>query len=147
MFQGRKWFQTCIIYDDTGLTYWRAPSPLSGRVITCPKHRHGKILLSTFREIGLYCHPVGFELTTQLRMSQILREKGRDLTQCYDKSPFTHRKIQKATWQHPNDTKHFDYTTIEDRLRTVSWSNDSHPTGVVKPVYGIPTFPLTAKAD
>ena len=31
-------------------------------------------------------------------------------------------------------------------LRTVSWSNDNHPTGVVKPVYGIPTFLLTAKA-
>ena len=42
--------------------------------------------------------------------------------------------------------KNFDYTTIADRLRTVSWGNDSHPTGVVKPVYVIPTFPLTAKA-
>ena len=31
-------------------------------------------------------------------------------------------------------------TTIADRqLRTVSWSNDSHPTGVVKPVYRIQT--------
>ena len=30
-----------------------------------------------------------------------------------------------------NATKEFDYTTIADRLRTVSWSNDSHPTGVV----------------
>ena len=28
------------------------------------------------------------------------REKGRDPTQSYDKSPYTHRKIQKATWQH-----------------------------------------------
>ena len=45
-----------------------------------------------------------------------------------------------------NATKNFDYTTIADRLRTVSWGNDSHPAGVVKPVYGIPTFPLTAKA-
>ena len=45
-----------------------------------------------------------------------------------------------------NATKNVDYTTIADRLRTVSWSNDSHPTGVVKPVYGIPTFQLTAKA-
>ena len=27
-----------------------------------------------------------------------------------------------------------------------SWSNNSHPIGVVKPVYGYPTFPLTAKA-
>ena len=32
-----------------------------------------------------------------------------------------------------------------DQLRTVSWGNDSHPIGEVKPVYGIPTFPLTAK--
>ena len=32
-----------------------------------------------------------------------------------------------------------------DRLMTVSWGNDSHQTSVVKPVDGIPTFPLTAK--
>ena len=44
-----------------------------------------------------------------------------------------------------NAIKTFDYTTIADRLKTVSWSNDSHPTGGVKPIYGIPTFPLTAK--
>ena len=42
--------------------------------------------------------------------------------------------------------KNFDNTTIVDRLRTFSWSNNSYPTGVVKPVYGYPTFPLTAKA-
>ena len=35
---------------------------------------------------------------------------------------------------------------IADRLRTVDWSKDSNPTGVVKPVYGTQTFPLTAKA-
>ena len=34
-----------------------------------------------------------------------------------------------------NAIKHFDYTTIADRIRTISWSNDSHQTGVVKPVY------------
>ena len=62
------------------------------------------------------------------------------------KSPYTHRQIQNATWQHKNATKNFDYTTIADRFRTVSWSNDSHPTGIVKPVYEIPTFPLTATA-
>ena len=73
-------------------------------------------------------------------------EKGRDQTQSYDKSPYTDRKIQKATWQHKNATKNFDITTIADRLRTVSWGNDSHPTGVVNPVNGIQTFPLTAKA-
>ena len=36
--------------------------------------------------------------------------------------------------------------TIADRLGTVSLSNDTNQTGVVKPVYGIPTFPLIAKA-
>ena len=37
-------------------------------------------------------------------------------------------------------------TTIADRHRTVSWGNESHPTGVVKPVYGFQTFPLTTTA-
>ena len=74
------------------------------------------------------------------------RENRKDLTQSYDKSPYTDRKIQKATRQQKTATKNFDYTTIADRLGTVSLSNDSHPTGVVKPVYGIPTFPLTANA-
>ena len=53
------------------------------------------------------------------------------------------RKIPKTKRQHKNTTQNFDNTTIADRLRTVSWSNDSHPTGVVKPLYSIPTFPLT----
>ena len=34
------------------------------------------------------------------------------------------------------------YTTIADRLRTVSRSNDSHPTGVDKPYNGVSTFQL-----
>ena len=33
---------------------------------------------------------------------------------------------------------------IAERLKTVSWSKDCHPTGVVKPVYWIPILPLTA---
>ena len=49
--------------------------------------------------------------------------------------------LSPMTWQHENATKNFDYTTISDRLGMVIWSNDSYPTGVVKPVYGIPTFP------
>ena len=53
---------------------------------------------------------------------------------------------KKAGWQNTNATKNFDYTTIADRLRTVSWGNDNHLTGVVKPVNGIPTLPLTPKA-
>ena len=35
-----------------------------------------------------------------------------------------------------NATKKFDYIAIADRLRTVSWSNYSHPTVVVNLVYG-----------
>ena len=33
--------------------------------------------------------------------------------------------------------QNFDNTTIVDLLGIVSWSNNSHPTVVVKPVYGI----------
>ena len=38
----------------------------------------------------------------------------------------------KINGQHKNATKNFDYTTIADWFRTVSWSNNIHPTGVVK---------------
>ena len=41
-----------------------------------------------------------------------LREKGRDLIYPSDKSPYTHKKFQKATWQRKNATKNFDDTTI-----------------------------------
>ena len=44
-----------------------------------------------------------------------------------------------------NATKKFDYIAVADRLRTVSWSNYIHPTGVVNLVYGS-TSPLTATA-
>ena len=43
-----------------------------------------------------------------------------------------------------NATKNCDYTTIADRLRTVSRSNSRYPTGVVKPVDERSTLPLTA---
>ena len=72
------------------------------------------------------------------------REKGRDLTKFYNKSP--HTRKNKKQWDNTKRHKNFDHTTIADRLRMVSWSNDSHPTGVVKPGYGIQTFPLTGKA-
>ena len=55
---------------------------------------------------------------------------------------------EKSKKQRNNKKRHqnFDYTTSANLLRTVNWSNDSHQTDVVKPVYGIPTFPLTTKA-
>ena len=62
-----------------------------------------------------------------------------DLTQSYDKNPYTNR-IFENQWTAQNATKNLDYITISDRLRTVSWSNNSRPTGVVKPAYGNPTF-------
>ena len=63
-------------------------------------------------------------------------------------SPMTKAPIptenSTTNWQHKNTNKNFDYTTIADGLWTVSLSNNSHPSGVVKPVYENPTFPLTA---
>ena len=51
------------------------------------------------------------------------REKEGDLAQSYDKTPYTNRKFENQRTTHTNATKNFDYTTIADRLRTVSWSN------------------------
>ena len=50
-------------------------------------------------------------------------------------TPTEKSKKQRDNTPKKNATKNFDYTTIADRLRTVSWKNNSHPTGVVKPVY------------
>ena len=41
------------------------------------------------------------------------------------------KKSNKEKWQHKRATKNFDYTTIADDIRTVSWSDDSHPAEVV----------------
>ena len=49
----------------------------------------------------------------------------RQMTKAPTPSPYPDIKIQKATWQHKNATKNFDYTTIADRIRTVSWGNNS----------------------
>ena len=73
-----------------------------------------------------------------MKVTKIRRQKGRYLTQSDDKNPYTHRKIQTAKWQ--NATNNFDYITIAYRLRAVN-RNNNHPTGVVKPVNGYPTFP------
>ena len=64
------------------------------------------------------------------------KEKGRDPTQSYDKSPYTNRNVKGQNDKTKNATKKFDYRAVADRLRTVSWSNYGHPTGVVNLVYG-----------
>ena len=40
------------------------------------------------------------------------REKGRDLTQSYDKSPYTSRNVNMAKGQHKQRHKKFDYTAV-----------------------------------
>ena len=57
-------------------------------------------------------------LVAKLKKLMLKEKKEEILTQSYDKNPYTHRTIQKATWQHKNATKNFDYTTIADRLST-----------------------------
>ena len=81
----------------------------------------------------------------QKRGEGLQRQKGRDLTQSYDKSPYT-KKMSRGKVTTQTTPKKFDHTAIADRLRMVSWSNSSYPTGVLKPVYGRQTFPLTATA-
>ena len=61
------------------------------------------------------------------------------------KAPPPTEKSKKQHDNMKNATKNFDYTTFADGLRTDSWSNSSHPTGVVKPFKEQSTFPLTAK--
>ena len=65
----------------------------------------------------------------------IFREKEGDLARSCDENPYTNRKFKKELTTQKRH-QNFDYTTIMDRLRIVSWSNNSHPTVVVKPVYG-----------
>ena len=62
------------------------------------------------------------------------------------KAPTSTEKSKKQRDNIKNAIKNFDYTKIADRLKTVSWRNSSHPTGVVKPVYEHSTLPLTVTA-
>ena len=46
------------------------------------------------------------------------KNKERDLTQSYDKSPYTNRKFKKGKWQHENAIKlrlHNDWWFTKDR--------------------------------
>ena len=46
------------------------------------------------------------------------------MTYSYDKQSFTIRKKHK--WKYKSATEFFDYTTISDQVRTVSWSHFSN---------------------
>ena len=67
------------------------------------------------------------------------------MTRSYDKSLYTHKKSKKQR-DNTKTLSNTSITMITDRLRTISWSNNSHPTGVVEPVNERSTFPLTATA-
>ena len=99
-------------------------------------------LHSTKMYESLCCVITIFKKVTTVISVLNMREKGRDLTQSYDKAP-TPTENPKSNLITQKRHQNFDYTTIADRLRTVSWGNHSHTTGVVKPVNGIPTLPLT----
>ena len=47
------------------------------------------------------------------------------------KAPLPTEKSKQQRDNTKNATKNFDDTTIAYRLRTVSWSDNRHPTGVV----------------
>ena len=74
------------------------------------------------------------------------RNRNRSDSVLWQKSQNQQKNPKCNVTKQTTPKQNFDYTSIADRLRTVSWGNDSHPTGVVNPVYGIPTFQLTAKA-
>ena len=65
------------------------------------------IRIKTHRKIARH-----FDIQSQ---SKFAREKEGDLTQSYDKTPYTNRKFENQRTTHTNATKNFDYTTIADR--------------------------------
>ena len=48
---------------------------------------------------------------------------------------------RQCKYTYKDATKRFDYTTITDRLITVSWRDNSHLTGVLNLMFKCPTFP------
>ena len=49
-----------------------------------------------------------------------MRENEGDLTQSYDGSPYTNRKLNNQLTSQKRD-QYYETKNIEDRLRTVSW--------------------------
>ena len=62
------------------------------------------------------------------------------------KAPTLTEKSKRQRDNIKDATKNFDFSAIADRPRTVSWTNSSHSTGVVKPVSERSTFSLTETA-
>ena len=106
-----KTHTTCSMYGNT--------IPVFDFVVLCRTHEPKVCDYA----IKVVYHLLYFSSETAKSTLTNIEEKRRDLTQSYDKSPYTHRKT-KTTRQHKKcHQKNFDYTTISGRLRTVSWSN------------------------
>ena len=71
--------------------------------------------------------------------------KHRELKQEIWLSPMTKALTPTENFQHNNATNNFNYTTIANRLGTVSWSNNIRPTGVVNRFTGYQPFRLLQK--
>ena len=84
------------------------------------------------------------------------KRKGRGLNQPYDDRKLKLKEKKEEIWLSPmtkvptpteKSKSNAKTQKCHQKLRVHNgWSNGSHPTGVFKPVYGISTFPLTAKA-
>ena len=67
----------------------------------------------------------------------INQEKKEEIWLSHMTKALTPAEISKGQNDNTNNaTKKFEYTAVADWLRTVSWSNYGHRTGVVNLVYG-----------
>ena len=124
-----------------------SPRSLAQRKIGQSKTYSGGCHLTFFMFYLYHIRSMCIDFLLHSYCGELEEKKEWDMTQSYHKRPYTHRKIQKVKWHYKNATYKLDNTSIADRTRTINWDNDSHRTGVVKPVYGIPTFLLNAKAE
>ena len=92
------------LYVQTGDTFsYRAPK-LYSKYLCENLLRYGPVVKTLFSCLFYNAHK---------------KKKEGDLTQSYGRNPHT-TENSKTNDQHKNATKNFDYTTIADRLRTVS---------------------------
>ena len=61
---------------------------------------------------SVFCEPLSVIFSCLSKLNG--RGKGRDLTQSYEKSHDTHRKLQKRKLTIQNRHPNFDYTTFAD---------------------------------
>ena len=74
-----------------------SPSLYPEVAISC---RPWKPLKSTYKSFASLHRVQIWHLSSQISRTTFTREKGRDLTQSYDKSPYTNRNVKRAKWQH-----------------------------------------------